>query len=266
MCEIFDVSKSGFYDWIDRDLSCHAKYDQKLLEQVVKMHVGHRKNYGAGRVYKYLKEKGFSCSRRRINRLMKEYGIRATYNGGKYAGKVKELGEVASFHLKDAPAARKPGQQWAGDMTYLKTAQGPIYMAAVLDLFTRKVVGWGFSRSHDAALVSGVLDVAVKTERYSEGCIFHSDQGSEYRSRMYQEKLKNVGMVASMSRAGTPTDNAFVESFFGTLKKELVNQWKFNTHVECVARIVDYIQFYNEERLHSGLNFMSPEVYEKQFI
>ena len=151
----------------------------------------------------------------------------------------------------------------AGDMTYLKTAQGPIYMAAVLDLFSREVIGWGFSRAHDADLITGALEMALALKENEDGCFFHSDQGSEYRSDIYQNTLRGAGLVSSMSRAGTPTDNAFVESFFGTLKNELVHQRKFSSYVECVARIIDYIEFYNEERLHSSLGYESPKSYLK---
>ncbi len=153
---------------------------------------------------------------------MKQHGIRATYNGGKYTGKAKDVGEIAANHLEKALPARSLGEQWAGDMAYLKTSQGPLYMATVIDLFSRKVIGWGFSRSHDASLIKGALDLALSTEGPKEKCLFHSDQGSEYRSRLYQGALKDSGLAVSMSRAGTPTDNAYVESFFGTLKKELV--------------------------------------------
>lgn len=230
------------------------------------MHKGHCRNYGAARVHQYLKHKGYSCSRRRINRLMKAQGIRAIYAGFQYPSRAKGFAEIVDNHLAVAPGATETGQQWAGDMTYLKTRQGPMYLAAVIDLYSRKVVGWGFSRSHDADLVTGALSLAIASNHVKAGCLFHSDQGSEYRSDMYRDALTHAGMTPSMSRAGTPTDNAFVESFFGTLKKELVKHWKFNNYVECVARIIDYIRFYNEERLHSGLRFQSPKTYEHQSL
>ena len=135
-------------------------------------------------------------------------------------------------------------------------------MAAMLDLFTRKVIGWGFSRLHDTDLVDGALKMALSREENPQGCLFHSDQGSEYRADTYQNTMKKADIISSMSRPGTPTDNAYVESFFKTLKNELVHHWKFKTRVECVARIIDYIEFYNEERLHSGLNYVSPKTYQ----
>jgi transposase InsO family protein len=147
-------------------------------------------------------------------------------------------------------------------MTYLRTDQGVLHMAAVLDLFTREVIRWGFSRAHDTDLVDATLKMALSREDRQPGCVFHSDRGSEYRSDIYRNTVKEAGMVSSMSRSGTPTDNAYVASFFKTLKNELVYHWKFKTRVECVASIVDYIEFYNADRLHSGLNYVSHRTYQ----
>lgn len=262
MFKVLGVSSSGYYDWIKREESHHAKYDAVLVDQIKQMHVGHARNYGAIRVHKYLKEKHYSCSRRRINRLMKEYDVRSIYHGYKAHRRSGGHSAIFSNALSDSPKATQVNEQWAGDMTYLKTGHGPLYMAAIIDLFTRKVIGWSFSRNHDADLVTGALQMSLATEKPKIGCLYHSDQGSEYRSTLYQEALKKAKIKPSMSRAGTPTDNAYVESFFSTLKNELVHHWVFKNHVECVARIVDYIDFYNSDRLHSGLNYMSPKTYE----
>ncbi len=197
------VSPSGYYDWRQRGSNAHQQYDDVLVTQILQMHKGHRRNYGAGRVHKYLRERDYICSRRRINRLMKQHGIRATYNGGKYAVKAKDIGEVATNRLAEALPATGSGEQWAGDMTYLKTSQGPLYMATVIDLFSRKVIGWGFSRSHDTSLIKGALDLALSTAEPKEKCLFHSDQGSEYRSGLYLDTLKESGLEVSMSRAGS---------------------------------------------------------------
>lgn len=264
LCALMGVSTSGYYDSRKRPESDHDAYDRLLVEKILEMHVDHYANYGAARVHAYLRDDGYPCSRKRINRLMKENGIRAKYNGGKYGGKAKDPGDIAENQLGSVPLATEPGCQWAGDMTHLKTSEGPIYMAAVLDLYHRKVIGWSFSQSHDTTLIKSALDLAVSNERYYQGCLFHSDQGTEYRSAIYQDALDKAGLSASMSRAGVPTDNAYVESFFGTLKKELVNQCKFASHIECIARIIDYIRFYNEERLHSGLNYSAPNDYQNK--
>ena len=262
MCAHLGVSTSGYYDWRDRPESERAQYDAILVEQITKMHRGHEANYGAIRVHPYLKNLSYCCSRRRINRLMKIHGIRSKYHAQRNRRTGGGNAPIADNVLADQPVAVQRGEQWAGDMTYLKTGQGEFYLAAVLDLYSRKVTGWAFSRHHDADLVKGALDMSIAHEVKQPGCLFHSDQGAEYRSNIYQERLTEVDMVSSMSRAGTPTDNAYVESFFKTLKNELIHHWKFKTFVECVARIVDYIEFYNERRLHSGLNYVSPNMYQ----
>lgn len=262
MCGVWCVSTTGFYDWRSRGISERARYDAVLVEQIVKMHKGHERNYGAMRVHPYLQDLSYSCSRRRINRLMKDHGISSNYHA--HRRRRREPGEAPIFGnlLKDRAHVDSPGEVWAGDMTYLRTDEAAFYMAVVLDLCTRKVVGWTFSRSHDAELVRSALNLAIHNEQRHPNLIFHSDQGSEYRSDLYLEALAQSGITSSMSRSGTPTDNAYVESFFKTLKNELIHLFKFKTVIECAARIVDYLDFYNERRLHSGLNYLSPKQYQ----
>ncbi len=262
MFAVLEVSSSGYYDWRSRDESTRSKYDALLVEQIQQMHAGHEKNYGAVRVHPYLKALNFPCSRRRINRLMKAHGIRSCYHAQRHRRYSRGNAPVAGNLLADRPKSDSVGQCWAGDMTYLKTGEGEIYMAVLLDLFTRRVIGWGFSKSHDTDLVEGALKMALSQEDKQPGCLFHSDQGTEYRSDSYRKTVEEADMVSSMSRPGTPTDNAYIESFFKTLKNELVYHWSFKTKVECVARIIDYIEFYNEKRLHSGLNYVSPNTYQ----
>lgn len=239
-----------------------AVYDEKLIEQIKLLHVGHKRNYGAVRMHILLKAIDYPCSRRRVNRLMIKSGVQSRYHAFRYKKRDGGTSPVADNLLAKITAASEPGQHWAGDMTYLKTNEGPIFMAAVLDLFSRKVIGWSFSTSHDANLVDSALRMSLSRENKKSGCLFHSDQGAEYRSALYRKTIEDSDMISSMSRAGNPTDNAYVESFFGTLKNELVYHWKFKTKIECVARIIDYIEFYNETRLHSGLGYLSPESYE----
>ncbi|SMF69747.1 HTH-like domain-containing protein [Alteromonadaceae bacterium Bs31] len=260
------MSTSGYYDWCGRSESPRAKSDAELVENIILMHRGHEKNYGALRIHPYLKEKGLSCSRRRVNRLMKLHGIRSIYHAVRYKRNKVSVSPADANVLATQPLATRAGVQWAGDMTYLKTAEGEFYLATVLDLFTRKVIGWSFSKNHDTALVKGALDMSIALEVKQPGCLFHSDQGSEYCSSIYRGRVAEAGMVSSMSRAGTPTDNAYVESFFKTLRNELLHHWEFKTIVECAARIIDYIEFYNEKRLHSGLNYLSPNTYQARSV
>lgn len=262
MCGVLGVSTSGFYDWRGRGISERARYDAVLVEQIAKMHKGHESNYGAIRVHPYLQDLDYSCSRRRINRLMKGHGIRSQYHAHRRRRRDPGEAPVSENLLKDRAPVESPGEVWVGDMTYLKTDEAAFYMAVVLDLCTRKVVGWAFSRSHDADLVKSALNLAVHNEQCRPNLIFHSDQGSEYRSYLYLEALAQSGITSSMSRSGTPTDNAYVESFFKTLKNELIHQCKFKTVIECAAKIIDYLDFYNERRLHSGLDYLSPIQYQ----
>lgn len=152
---------------------------------------------------------------------------------------------------------------WGGDFTYIKTHQGWLYHAIILDLHSRKVVGWSFSRKRNAELTKSALRVAVQKENPKPGCLFHSDQGIEYAAHEYRDALSKAKMRRSMSRRATPTDNAIVESYFHTMKAEAVQRKTYDTDYEAVAEVMEFVRFYNKERLHSSLNFQSPEKYEK---
>ncbi len=161
----------------------------------------------------------------------------------------------------EKPAA--PGQQWAGDFTYIKTKSGWLYHAVVLDLFSRKIVGWSFSRKRNAELTMSALRMALSRSKPASGCIFHSDQGIEYAAHEYRDMVEAAGLIRSMSRKGNPLDNAMVESFFHTLKSELIHHRIFDNEIDAVAHIVEYIEFYNRDRLHSGVSYQTPENYGK---
>lgn len=165
--------------------------------------------------------------------------------------------------LKDADYAIESGTQWAGDFTYIKTKTGWLYHAVVLDLYSRKVIGWAFSKKRNAALTASALRMALSRAKPKPGCIFHSDQGIEYAAHEYRDLVLEAGLVRSMSSKGNPLDNAIVESFFHTLKAELIHGRTFHSKIEAVAHIIDYIEFYNRDRLHSSLDYQSPHSYEK---
>lgn len=264
LCQILGVSTSGFYAWRTRPMSPHRHYDEQLKTLIKDLHQGFRRCYGAARVHQVLVNKGYPCSRRRINRLMRELGIKASTTG-LYAWRPgqHEFYSCTGNQLKHADVPEAPGHQWAGDFTYIKTRSGWLYHAVVLDLFSRKVVGWSFSRRRSAELTKSALRMALSREKPTDGCIFHSDQGIEYAAHEYRELVEAAGMTRSMSRKGNPLDNAAVESFFHTLKAELVHHRLFDNDIEAVAHIVEYIEFYNRERLHSGIGYQSPVKYEK---
>lgn len=195
---------------------------------------------------------------------MKAAGLRAstrglyTWNPGKHAF----YSATDNLLAKQSPA-RAPGRQWAGDFTYIRTGTGWLYHAVVIDLYTRAVVGWSFSRQRNAELTKSALTMALHRYPPQAGSVFHSDQGIEYAAHEYRDLVASAGMVRSMSRKGNPLDNAIVESFFHSMKTELVHQRKFSNKIEAVAQIIEYIEFYNRERLHSSLGYKSPAEYEK---
>lgn len=259
LCDLLGVSRSGFYAWRSRQESARRRYDQTLKQAIVELHQGFRRAYGARRVHQQLRRSGLSCSVRRVSRLMKESGIEAStkglyvWNPGRH-----ELYTSAGNVLGQEGAPMKEGMQWAGDFTYIRTAGGWLYHAVVIDLFSRRVIGWSFSRRRNSDLTKSALRMALSRQHPEPGCVFHSDQGIEYAAHEYRDLLAEAGMRRSMSRKGNPLDNAMVESFFHTLKAELVHQHGFENDIEAVARIVEYIEFYNRDRLHSGIGYRSP--------
>lgn len=263
LCDLYGVSRSGFYAWRERPLSDHRQYDIRLMEVITDIHQGFRKSYGAPRLHQALRQKGFPCSVRRVRRLMRELGIKASTTGlyawtpGKH-----EFYSSTGNQLASASNAEGVGVQWAGDFTYIRTRSGWLYHAVVLDLYSRKVVGWSFSRKRNAELTKSALKMALQNYQPRSGCIFHSDQGIEYAAHEYRELVESAGMTRSMSRKGNPLDNAKVESFFHSMKSELVHHRVFDDAIDAVANIIEYINFYNQERLHSGLGYQSPENYE----
>jgi len=234
------------------------------MSLIKEIHQGYRRAYGAARLHQALRAKGYSCSRRRVNRLMREMGIQASTTGlymwcpGRH-----EFYSAAGNQLARLDKPVQTGEQWAGDFTYLKSDQGWFFLAVIIDLYSRKVVGWSFSRKRNSELTKSALRMALQRNSTRPGCLFHSDQGIEYAAHDYRELLEQAGMMRSMSRKGTPLDNATMESFFHTMKAELIHQKAFKNDIEAVANIVEYIEFYNRERLHSGIGYHSPMNYEK---
>ena len=264
MCDLFGVSPSGYYAWHARPESHRQLYDKELKQVIDEVHQGFRRAYGAARLHIELVEKGYPCSRRRVNRLMREMKIKASTTG-LYAWRpgMHEFYSSTGNQLKHEQAAEEVGRQWVGDFTYIKTKAGWLYHAAVLDLYSRKVVGWPFSRKRNSDLTKSALHMALSRSTPKPGCIFHSDQGIEYAAHEYRDLVESAGMVRSMSMKGNPLENATMESFFHTLKSELVHHRMFDNEIDAVAHIIEFIEFYNRERRHSGLDYQSPENYEK---
>lgn len=264
LCRIYGVSRSGYYAWRDRPRSTRAQEDERLGEAMAELHQGFRRSYGARRLHRALRQKGYECSVRRVARLMKSLEITAS-SKGLYSWQPGRQAFFASTEnkLAEAGVAEQPGRQWAGDFTYISTKRGYLYLAVVMDLCTRKVIGWSASRNRGAALTTSALRMALSQQRPKPGCLFHSDQGIEYAAQEFREYVEAASLVQSMSRKATPVDNAAVESFFHSMKTEAVQKKVYGNELEAMAETVSYIHFYNQERLHSALDYQSPLAYEK---
>jgi len=266
MCKALKVSPSGYYAWCKRPPSKRTRDDERLRLLVEQSHRASRNNYGSPRVHRDLVAWGERVSRKRVIRLMRERGLE---------GKVRRRWVTTTDSQHDRPvasnvlaqnfAAAAPNQRWAGDVTYLRTPDGWIYLAVILDLFSRRVVGWALSPINDRRLALRALDMAVRRRRPEPGLVHHTDQGSPYASEDYQEVLERHGMTCSMSRRGNCYDNAVVESWFGMFKTELGDT--FESFADAQLKVFDYIEaFYNSHRRHSALDYLSPAEFERRVV
>jgi len=237
-----------------------------LKEKIIQIFEFHKKRYGSVRIHKELKKQGIRCSRKRVERLMRELEIAAM-------GKRRFKATTDSKHKHPAAPnllgryfqVSKPNQVWTGDITFISTQHGWLYLAVVIDLFARKVVGWQVSNRINAELAVGALRMAIRTRNPAPGLIFHSDRGSQYAGHVFQKVVKAYGFVQSMSRKGDCWDNAPTESFFATLKKELIRKYIYTTRDEAKMDIFRYIEgYYNNFRLHSFLDYHTPVEFEEK--
>jgi putative transposase len=265
MCEVLGVSKSGYFDWCKRGDSPKEARANDLVVKIERIHEGSRKTYGSPRVYRILKAMGERCSKTTVERLMREQGIRS-----KMRRKFKATTDsnhrlpVAPNVVKRDFTAKSPNRLWCSDITYLWTEEGWLYLAAIIDVFTRKVVGWAMRDRLTLPLALEAIEMAVQRQKPHKGLVHHSDRGCQYAAREYQKVLNYHGMVASMSRKGQCWDNALAESFFHTLKTEHVYHERFATKAQARSSVFEWIEvFYNRQRIHSALGFVSPECYER---
>ena len=264
MCRALRVSVSGFYAWKRREPSGRARENEVLLTEIRQVHRQYRRSYGSPRMSDELVARGFSCSRGRAERLMRTSGI---------AAKPRKRFVVTTDSDHESPIAPNiinrnfapagPNQIWASDITFVRTLCGWLYLAVVIDLFSRKVVGWATGSSIDGGLVVRALRMAVETRRPKRGLIHHSDRGSQYASEEFQEALSTWGMTCSMSRRANCWDNAVVESFFGSMKVEWLED-VYQNRSDATQDVFEYIEvFYNRKRRHSTLGGTSPLDYER---
>jgi putative transposase len=266
LCEVLDVSRSGFYAYAQRQAAPRISHDEvALLARVKAIHAETRQSYGSRRMAKQLQDDGWVVGRYKARRLMQQAGItvRRRTRRGPVTTDSQHGYAVSPNLLARQFAVEKPDQVWAGDITYVWTAEGWLYVAILLDLYARKVVGWAMSSHIDSALVQQALQMALGRRRPVTGLLHHSDRGSQYACHAYQRLLTRYGIRGSMSRKGECLDNAVTERFFGSLKRERTDQCHYATRQEAKADVVDYIEmFYNSTRKHSYLGYISPNEYE----
>ena len=267
LCGALGVSRGGFYAWLKRSPSERSRTDEALSTKVRASFIGSDRTYGARRVWHDLLAEGVDCGLHRIERLMRTHGLKARPRRRRLP---PDLGErqaaaVAPNVLDRAFVAPAPNRRWIADFTYIWTAEGWLYVAAVVDLFSRRVVGWSMSAGMTAQLVTDALVMAIWRRGKPDALVHHSDRGSQYSSEQFQRLMADHGVVCSMSRSGNVWDNAAMESFFSSLKTERTAAKTYRSRDEAKADVFDYIErFYNAKRRHSTIGYLSPMEFERR--
>jgi putative transposase len=264
LCAVLMVSRSGYYAWKARPASARARTDAGLAREIAASHARSRRTYGSPRVFRDLRARGIRTSKKRVERIMRQEGIAARRKRRfRRTTDSNHASPIAPNHLARAFDVPLPNKAWVTDVTYVWTLEGWLYLAAILDLCSRRVVGWAVSATNDRRLTLLALERALAGRSPGAGLLHHSDRGSTYASADYRDALTRRGLVASMSRKGDCWDNAVAESFFATIKGELLDHESYATRAEARAAIGDYIDnFYNPQRRHSSIGYVSPVEFE----
>jgi len=267
LCSMMGVSRSAYYAWVAASESKKAAHDKELTAVITRIFTQNRAVYGTRRLKKVLEKQGETVSRRRIGRLMQQAQLRCkTKRRFKATTDSKHTLPIAPNQLDRQFNVDSPDQAYVGDITYISTAEGWLYLAVVIDLYSRHVVGWSMADNMKTTLVNDALIMAIWKRKPKKGLLWHSDRGSQYAADSHRKLLKQHGIQQSMSRKGNCWDNAVSESFFHTLKTECVNHEKYASREEATKSIFDYIEvFYNRQRLHSSNGYLPPVAFEKQF-
>jgi len=262
MCAFYGVSKSGYYRWTRRVPSARDKEDAMLLKEIQRIHKDSGSTYGSPRIHAELQNEGRRMGRKRIARLMQIDGIRGRSSDLYYAnpGLGKYYAEIPN-RKKDV-VVTAPNQVWVGDVTYLKLGKRWLYLAVVMDQFSRKILGWALGRDRTSALTLRAISQAIRRRKPGKGIIFHSDRGCEYAARVYRNRLATAGFIQSMNRPRRMTDNAHMESFFHSMKSDVIHRVAFYCEADYERVIRKYMPYYNNTRRHSALNYRSPANYE----
>jgi putative transposase len=266
LCRALKVSRSGFYDWQGRPPSARAQADVRLLAEIRRVHREHREACGALKTWRVLNREGIAGGKHRIARLRRQAGIEAR--------RTRRFRRITEHHHTAPPAsdlvnrvfrAGAPNRTWVGDMTFVRTRQGWLYVAVLLDLFSRRVIGWAMGTQPNQALAGSALEMALQQRRPSAGLVHHTDRGAVYAARAYRERLEAIQALPSMGGKKSAYDNAVAESFFSNLKNELVHHCDFISRDHARAAIFDYIElFYNRKRIHQSLGYRTPEEIERE--
>ena len=265
LCRILGVSRSGYYAWRNRPPSKKSCQDTALTAEIREIHRRSRETYGSPRVHAELRALGTRCGRKRVERLMREAGLQGCMRGGR-RGTTRRSKKAAPAEdlVKRNFAATEVDRVWVADITYVATREGFLYVAFILDVHSRKIVGWAMESHLRTELVVDALRMAVWRRKPAPGLVHHSDQGVQYTALSFSERLSEVGITPSMGRTGSALDNAMAESFVSTLKAELVSRLKFPSRQTARTAIFEYLEtFYNTRRLHSSLGYRSPADFEQ---
>jgi len=267
LCRVMQVSRSGFYAFCKRPPSATEQANQVLTEQIRAVFEQSDQTYGSPRIYEELKVQNVACSEKRVARLMRLADLRAVLpKRFVITTDSKHDLPIAENLLDRAFDPQMPNVRWTADISYVWTSEGWLYLAVILDLFSRRIVGWAMGSSLERSLVLSALEMALTARQPGSGLLFHSDRGSQYASHDYQKALSEAGIVCSMSRVGNCWDNAPTEAFFATLKRELIYRTRFATRAEAKTVIFRWIEiWYNRKRRHSSLGYLSPEDFERQY-
>ncbi len=264
MSQVLGVSRSGYYAWKERRPSRRVQADEAMLVDIRAIYEKSRKTYGSPRIHVDLRRKGYLCGRNRVARLMKQHQIVAKKAPRHHPTTTQQQpgDRIAPNLLNREFSASAPNQKWVSDITYIETAEGWLYLAVVMDLYSRRVVGWAMGEQIDVGLVEGAWQMALLNRQPPAGLLHHSDRGSQYTSESYRDQLAKLDCQVSMSRTGNCYDNAVMESFFATLKAECANR-VFKSKLEACSAIFEFIEaWYNRQRLHSTLDYLSPVEFE----
>jgi len=263
MCRLYGVTRAGYYAWRSRERSERERQNARLAQRIRVVHRGSRGTYGSPRVYQALRKQGCGASENRVARVMRAHGIKARVATIRYTNPTLRRFFAGGRNEQLNVDLKARDQVWVGDITYLKVGSIYRYLAVVMDKYSRRVLGWAYGKRKDVALTLRALDRAVRARKPARGLIFHTDRGIEYAAGAFKARLAELGITQSMNRPGKVTDNIYIESFFHSMKADIVHGLTFTEDRQMESAVRGYIPFYNGTRLHSSLNYVPPATYER---